>query len=278
MKGGENGPVIVAGDPDRSDLFRRIALPEDHEDFMPKDGKTPLTAQQTAAIRWWISIGAPPTAAIASLTPSAEDRAALESVLGFGSGTAQPTGQQVAGNSTAPVVNVPPPDAKVVEALESNGFVVRPIASDSPLVQVDFTATRALTDADFTELAKIAPQIYALNLRAAGVIDSQLTTIGKFENLAHLRLELNPISDAGMPALADLKNLDYLNLYGTRITDKGVETLSRMEKLHTLFVWKTGVTDKGVAAIKNARADLQVDGGFDPSSFPVGPKVIPVVN
>jgi hypothetical protein len=143
---------------------------------------------------------------------------------------------------------------------------------------VDFTATRALTDADFTELTKIGPQIYALNLRAAGVVDSQLATIGKFENLAHLRLELNPISDAGLAALADLKNLDYLNLYGTKITDKGAETLSRMEKLQTLFVWKTRVTDKGVAAIKSARADVQVDGGFDPSNFPVGPKVIPVVN
>src|SRR3954467_15269329 len=37
-KGGENGPVVTAGDPAKSDLYRRITLPHDHDDIMPPKG------------------------------------------------------------------------------------------------------------------------------------------------------------------------------------------------------------------------------------------------
>src|SRR5882762_9181271 len=44
MRGGKDGIVIKAGDPKHSELFRRINLPPDDKDFMPTDGKPPLTA------------------------------------------------------------------------------------------------------------------------------------------------------------------------------------------------------------------------------------------
>src|SRR5690606_8823378 len=37
--GGENGPVIKAGNPAASDLIRRISLPKNHDDVMPSKGK-----------------------------------------------------------------------------------------------------------------------------------------------------------------------------------------------------------------------------------------------
>jgi hypothetical protein len=75
MKGGESGPVIVPHQPERSDLVRRIRLEPSHVDFMPKDGKTPLTAEQRAAIEWWIGIGAPGGGTLAQLrAPAAIER------------------------------------------------------------------------------------------------------------------------------------------------------------------------------------------------------------
>jgi uncharacterized membrane protein len=59
MRGGESGRVVVAGNTDLSELLRRIELPHDDEEFMPADGKTPLTDQQVRIIRWWIGVGAP---------------------------------------------------------------------------------------------------------------------------------------------------------------------------------------------------------------------------
>ena len=67
MRGGESGRVIVAGNTDLSDLLRRISLPGDDEEFMPAEGKTPLTAEQVEIIRWWITVGAPNGGTIGAL-------------------------------------------------------------------------------------------------------------------------------------------------------------------------------------------------------------------
>ncbi|GEO08442.1 DUF1549 domain-containing protein [Segetibacter aerophilus] len=58
FKGGEDGPVIVAGDPLKSDLFRRISLPANHKDVMPSKGKK-LSEGDIATIKFWIQKGAP---------------------------------------------------------------------------------------------------------------------------------------------------------------------------------------------------------------------------
>ncbi|MDR2213881.1 MAG: hypothetical protein LBE21_09705, partial [Pseudomonadales bacterium] len=59
LRGGEAGPVLAPGAAEASDLQRRISLPESNEDFMPAEGKTPLTESQVAIIGWWIDAGAP---------------------------------------------------------------------------------------------------------------------------------------------------------------------------------------------------------------------------
>lgn len=184
----------------------------------------------------------------------------------------------MASSVVAPPPDLAPADAEAVHALESNGFVVRPIATRNSLVQVDYTAHRNIGAADMAALARIGAQIYALNLRDAGLADQHLATIGKFENLAHLRLEMNPITDAGVAQLQGLGKLEYLNLYGTRLSDKSIAHLARLEKLRDLFVWRTAITAAGIAQLQRTRAGLNVNGGFDPRTFPAGPKVIPVVN
>jgi hypothetical protein len=85
LKGGKSGPAIVAGQPAKSELFRRINLPHDHADFMPKDGKTPLTAKETVLIEWWISVGAPQSGTLAELKAPAAIQTTVGDVLGLSS-------------------------------------------------------------------------------------------------------------------------------------------------------------------------------------------------
>lgn len=58
LKGGENGPVIVSGDPGKSDLIRRIKLPAGHDDVMPAKGKT-LSEKEIEILAFWVEKGAP---------------------------------------------------------------------------------------------------------------------------------------------------------------------------------------------------------------------------
>lgn len=50
--------AIVPGNLSESELFRRIALPADHEDRMPPQG-TPLTEEEINTLRRWVQDGAP---------------------------------------------------------------------------------------------------------------------------------------------------------------------------------------------------------------------------
>jgi uncharacterized membrane protein len=83
MRGGENGKVIAAGKTEQSELLRRISLPHDDEEFMPAEGKTPLTRQQVEIIRWWIAAGAPRGVAIGALDVPAETQSLVASELGL---------------------------------------------------------------------------------------------------------------------------------------------------------------------------------------------------
>jgi uncharacterized membrane protein len=82
MRGGESGRVVVAGNTELSELLRRIELPHDDEEFMPADGKTPLTDRQVAIIRWWIAAGAPNGGTVGELQVPAETRTLLTEELG----------------------------------------------------------------------------------------------------------------------------------------------------------------------------------------------------
>ncbi|MCM4166168.1 hypothetical protein KCTC52924_03091 [Arenibacter antarcticus] len=57
FKGGEGGPVIVAGKPAASELYKRITLSPDDDNVMPKKGKV-LKDNEIALIKLWIQNGA----------------------------------------------------------------------------------------------------------------------------------------------------------------------------------------------------------------------------
>ena len=62
MQGGGNGPVVKPGKPEESELMRRIELSPEADDFMPPQGKPPLTESEVTLLRSWIQSGASETA------------------------------------------------------------------------------------------------------------------------------------------------------------------------------------------------------------------------
>jgi uncharacterized membrane protein len=58
QRGSEDGPVVVAWYPGQSELVRRITLPRDDDDFMPSNGKNPLSPDEIKLIEQWIAAGA----------------------------------------------------------------------------------------------------------------------------------------------------------------------------------------------------------------------------
>jgi uncharacterized membrane protein len=58
MSGGEDGAVVIPGNPQGSDLVRRLKLPPSDDDSMPGNGEKPLATEEIQMIERWIAAGA----------------------------------------------------------------------------------------------------------------------------------------------------------------------------------------------------------------------------
>ncbi len=259
MQGGRDGKVIIPGHPEKSDLYRRITLPVDHAQYMPKDGKPPLGKSEVAAIRWWIAQGAPGSAKVGSLKLTPDATTALKTLLGGDSGGDDDQGGLPRGPA---LPAAPAADKGAIAKLVADGFIVRPAQTRSNLLVVDFSSPKPVTADAIADMTKLGPQIFSLNLRHAGVTDAMVKSVAGFPNLETLRLEENPITDAAAKDIAGIKTLTYLNLTNTKVTDAGFAEVAALPKLDRLYLWGTAVTPAAIDKAKAAHKDLILSAGL----------------
>lgn len=59
LKGGTSGPVIIKGDPEGSELIRRVSTTDPSERMPPEHEGMPLSSEEIERLRQWIRAGAP---------------------------------------------------------------------------------------------------------------------------------------------------------------------------------------------------------------------------
>ncbi|MPZ17968.1 MAG: DUF1553 domain-containing protein [Luteitalea sp.] len=57
MRGGDGGPILVAGQADQSEIMRRLLLPRDDDEAMPSEGRS-IAPEEIELIGAWIDLGA----------------------------------------------------------------------------------------------------------------------------------------------------------------------------------------------------------------------------
>jgi len=244
MKGGKDGVIIVAGDADKSELYRRITLPKGNDDIMPNEGD-PLSKEQTDLLRDWINQGAdwPETAAAKPAEPS----------------------NPLAGLPTD--FKPGPNEAKAATKLAQLGVDIRPLALNTHWTEANFRPQgTSVTDSAIAPLKEVT-SLTDLNLAGTKITDAGLAAIEGSSYLTRLHLELTAITDAGLAHLKNLTNLVYLNLYGTAVTDAGLDHLKGLRNLKHLYVWQTKVTDAGVKKLQAALPALDVSTGAELSAI-----------
>ena len=251
LEGGDDGPAVVAGRSEESELIHRIWLPLAHQDHMPPEGRPQLTVAEAELIRWWIDQGASfeQTLAEAEVTP------VVQTILdGYGL-------DEIRTGIFA--LDVPPPDSAAVEALQNLGVSVTPLAEEEPFLQVRCTDPTACSGDGLAEaLRPLARQVAWLDLGRTQANDSTLAAVSSLEHLTRLHLERTAVTDAGLAHLQGLEYLEYLNLYGTAIGDDGLQHLSGLPALRALYLWQTDVTEAGVQQLQQALPDLDVNLGL----------------
>lgn len=229
MKGGESGKAIVAGNSIASELIKRVTLAHDDEDFMPPEGKTPLTKEQVRMIEWWIDAGAKPKASLVALNADTKVKDQFEKYLGIG--------------KYMTILNQPidPVDPGVIADIKAAGFNVSAIAEKVNYLEVTVKPGQKVNKQQLEKLKKAKDHIVWLDLKNSGMEDSYLSVVNGLPNLIKLRLDHNDISDEGVGQLTDLKNLEYLNLSFTRITDQTLASIDKLENLDKAYYYNTQV-------------------------------------
>ncbi|WP_316818167.1 c-type cytochrome domain-containing protein [Pedobacter nyackensis] len=243
-KGGKSGPAVVAGKLDASELFRRITLDEGHKEFMPSDGKPPLTKNEVALIRWWIKeggVGAGKTIAKLGNTTALKPKVAL--FLGIGG--AADAGKDDAEISVAVNPDLPlSVDTMVINSMRNKGVRVRVMLNKPIMLDVTLPPKSTIKVADIkAELLKVAKSIVWLNLSDNQLTDAELDFLPALTNLEKLRLEKNLVTDRVSDYLVSLTSLEAVNLNETGITDATMLKLKKNPGIKRVYSWKTEVNE-----------------------------------
>ena len=255
LKGGKHGEILAAGSSAKSELYKRLMLPEDHDERMPPKGKKQLTVEEIALIRWWIDQGQGDfSKKVAEVPADDKIKTFLASIAsGAPADSAAETGGQQP--SEIPTAKVAPADPTVLRKLESLGAAITPLTSDRVFLAVNLGNAPSFTDEQVDLLVQLKNQILWLDLSETGITDKALPGIGQLKHLTRLKLDNTAITDAGLAPVTRLPRLRALNLYGTQVSDKGLKALQGCKSLQVVYLWRTQVTAPGVAALQTALGD-----------------------
>jgi uncharacterized membrane protein len=230
MAGGKDGVVIAPRNPDGSLLLKKVMLPPSDPHFMPAEGRTPLTPDETARIRAWVLAGASPEA------PSVP-------------------GIFIAGDREEP----PPPVGdysalmgEIRQMQQSQGAKLVPVSakpSDGLILRTTDVAG-GFDDAQLAKFQRFAPFIVDAELGRTALSDSSVETLVQFKNLRAIHLEDTAVTGRNLGKLTALSQLTYLNLSATKVTNDALAPLKSMPNLRHLYLFNTPAeaasSDRGV--------------------------------
>lgn len=233
MRGGKHGAVVKAGNPQGSDLLRRVTLSPDQDDFMPKGKKQPLLPGQVKLIELWIGAGASgslPVDAIKDL-PAQGTVAAAAVEVKFPE--IDPAALTKARESIAAAVEQLQnkfPNTLDYESRGSAGLVL-----NASLLGVKFG------DGELAAFAPVAQYITLADLSRTAITDRSAPAIAAMKRLRVLRLAQTKVTDDTLKGLSGLDQLQSLNVFGTRVTPASLSAVEKFPRLEHFYAGQTAI-------------------------------------
>ncbi len=230
--GGEHGKPWVEGNPDSSRMIQNIYLPLEHDDHMPPDGKTQLTAFEISLLEAWIKSGADFEKKIDEFVEGDTLKVLATSALRM------VHKEEVAKQYTFNAVS-----EEVVRKMNTPFRTVFPLYQNSPALQADFFVKESFQLSSLQELREVKDQLVVLTLSKMPVTDADLSIIGQFKNLEKLNLNFTSIKGSGLINLKSLTNLKHVSLSGTKVTKDALKEILSLPELTEVFIWNTAITE-----------------------------------
>ncbi|WP_400073851.1 c-type cytochrome domain-containing protein [Zobellia russellii] len=242
LTSGENGPVIVANHPNKSDLFTRMELPKTDDKHMPPDGKKQPSKEEIKLVGIWIEKGHPFNKTIGELE--------LPKLL-FQSFFPRTE------TTDYPAINIPPPSLDSVKIIKNMGIHIEPISKKTNFLKVSALNMPSFKNADFGPLNSIAPQIAILDLGGTQITDGIFNDLTKLPNLTILKLDNTMITGKSIENLKILKHLKSINLSNSNFKEAYLNNLQNFESLEKVFLFKLGVNKTGTEIVNEGKTVIE---------------------
>lgn len=278
IKGGSEGPGVIAGKSAESIIVQRMELPLEDEERMPPKGKPQPEEAELRVVKWWIDSGAAADKSLAALSPPAEIQADITALTGVaassggkptegGSAAENPgetSGSPHAEGSAETAKKEPDAALKAKVAALAKEFPGSIIFQSEHNDEIAFTAVGVrdvMDDAAFAKFKDVIPHFVYADLAASKISDASVALLKDAKKLKFLRVSETSVTDAALEPISQMKELESLNLFGTQVTDAGIGKLAGIPSLSKLFLWHTAVTPAGIADLQAKLPECEIATG-----------------
>ncbi|MDU0352871.1 hypothetical protein RS130_02065 [Paraglaciecola aquimarina] len=237
-------------------MFHRITLPRSHDKAMPPEGRTPLSDEQIALMRWWIKAGAPSSTSINQLEPevlSPEIVALIDAKISESIERRYPT---------KVYTSIEPKELKQhIQNLKTGfGIDITPVSQD-PKDGLQITAFNFHTSVDdnaWHALAPLAEFISYADFGGMTITQQSWGQLAKLPQLRSLLLDNAILESSDVTPLNQLKKLQVLNLFNTGIDDSVSKSLANITSLKKLYLGQTQISTDGLAKIQDSLKQTKI--------------------
>ena len=253
LKGGKSGNTIVAGNAEKSELFHRITLPQHSSKFMPADNRPPLTPVEIHFIKQWIATGADYKKNITVSGADEKTKFLIASYLGI----------DEENNKEIHLPEVKPADSGVIKQLKDAKIIIRPLTSQSNLLEASFVMVQGKPAAEILsllqKLSAIKQQLYRLDVSNCGLTKEGVAVIAGLSFLNKLEIQKNNLADESIEPLGALQQIEIVNAGQNNLTHKALSTFKKMPALKQLNLWQTKVTDDGAKELQTGLKSIYIE-------------------
>lgn len=253
LKGGEEGPGLVAGDPEQSAILQRVLLPLNDKLHMPPSDKPQLSPDDITFLKWWIAQGAPETARVSELQKTPAVDAALEKLV-------SPEQRKAIDEEKKRVAR------EEAERVRANKAKLEPLilafgtdfpgslkylnAGTDELRFIVYSHTGAFGADGVAKLQPFDGYLAEADLTLSTMDSAALSGLAGLKSLRSLNVSQTAADDAFVASLSDLPCLEILNLFGTKVTPASADSLAKTKSLRTVYVAGTGFDAAGALALE----------------------------
>lgn len=248
LKGGKSGvPALVPGSARESDVIRRVALPTDHDDRMPPEGKAGLTPQEVQLLEWWIDRGARLDMSVADVIgDSAIGPLARSIVSDLEAHRRSAQARQVATD-------------RLIKTVSRENYVVDVDPEDKEMLRLSMAfPPGGFGDDDLLNLEPAFSRVGVASFIGSEITDDGLYHVGKMTSLRELHLQQTKINGSGIVHLSKLRNLITLDLSKSRVTNGYILNVIALPSLKDLYLNECDVSGDIVNAIRENRPQLNI--------------------